>query len=139
MPTQNGQAAEPAYLIFKLKTPSRAEHGPHEGLDIKGIGDTMPAYIISDVTVRDAQAFQTYRTRAAASIAHYGGHYLVRGGPIEKLEGDWSPRAVVIVEFPDLEQARAWYRSPEYAHALEVRDQALGRNLILVDGVNPEG
>ncbi len=99
----------------------------------------MPAYIISDVTVRDAQAFQTYRTRAAASIAHYGGHYLVRGGPIEKLEGDWSPRAVVIVEFPDLEQARAWYRSPEYAHALEVRDQALGRNLILVDGVNPEG
>ncbi len=99
----------------------------------------MPAYIISDVTVRDAQAFQTYRTRAAASIAHYGGHYLVRGGPIEKLEGDWSPRAVVIVEFPDLEQARAWYRSREYAHALEVRDQALGRNLILADGVNPEG
>jgi len=99
----------------------------------------MPAYIISDVTVSDAEAFQTYRTRAAASIAHYGGHYLVRGGPIEKLEGDWSPQAIVIVEFPDLERARAWYRSPEYAHALEVRDQALSRNLILVDGVRQEG
>ena len=42
---------------------------------------------------------------------------------------------IVIVEFPNLEQARAWYRSPEYAFALEVRDTALSRNLILVDGV----
>ncbi len=98
----------------------------------------MPAYIISDVTVSDAETFQIYRTRAAASIAHYGGHYLVRGGSIEKLEGDWSPQAIVIVEFPDIERARAWYRSSEYAHALEVRDQALSRNLILVDGVTPE-
>lgn len=98
----------------------------------------MPAYIISDITVRDAEAFQTYRTRAAASIAQYGGRYLVRGGPIEQLEGDWSPRAIVIVEFPDLERARAWYRSPEYALALEVRDRALSRNLILVDGVSQE-
>ncbi|GAC1044903.1 DUF1330 domain-containing protein [Rhizobium sp. No.120] len=99
----------------------------------------MPAYIISDVTVRNAEAFQTYRTRAAASIAHYGGHYLVRGGSIEKLEGGWSPQAIVIVEFPDLERARAWYGSAEYAHALEVRDQALSRNLILIDGVGGEG
>ena len=99
----------------------------------------MPAYVISDLTARDAEAFEAYRTRAAASIAHYGGRYLVRGGPIERLEGDWSPRAIVIVEFPDLERARAWYRSPEYALALDVRDQALGRNLILVDGVSQEG
>lgn len=99
----------------------------------------MPAYIISDVTVRDADAFQIYRTRAAVSIAQHGGHYLVRGGAIEQLEGDWSPRAIVIVEFPDVERARAWYGSSEYAHALEVRDQALNRNLILVDGVSPEG
>ena len=99
----------------------------------------MPAYIISDVTVSDAEPRQTYRTRAAASIARYGGHYLVRGGPIEKLEGVWLPQAIVIVEFPDLERARAWYRSPEYAYALEVRDQALSRNLILVDGVRQEG
>ena len=98
----------------------------------------MPAYIISDVTIRNGEAFQTYQARAATSIAHYDGHYLVRGGPIEKLEGDWSPQAIVIVEFPDLEQARAWYGSPEYAHALEVRDRALSRNLILVDGVSLE-
>ncbi|TXH79728.1 MAG: DUF1330 domain-containing protein [Rhizobium sp.] len=98
----------------------------------------MPAYIISDVTVRDAEAFETYRTRAAASIARHGGRYLVRGGAIEGLEGDWSPRAIVIVEFPDLERARAWYRSPEYALALDIRDQALSRNLILLDGVSQD-
>jgi uncharacterized protein (DUF1330 family) len=96
----------------------------------------MAAYLISDVTVRNAEAFQTYRTRAAASIEQYGGRYLVRGGPIEALEGDWTPRAIIVVEFADLDRARAWYRSPEYAAALAVRDEALSRNLILVDGIS---
>jgi uncharacterized protein (DUF1330 family) len=96
----------------------------------------MPAYLISDVSVRDAEAFQAYRTRAAASIERYGGRYLVRGGPIETLEGGWTPRTIIVVEFADLDRARAWYRSPEYASALEVRDAALGRNLILVDGIS---
>jgi uncharacterized protein (DUF1330 family) len=94
------------------------------------------AYLISDVTVKDPAAFQTYRTRAAAAIAKFGGRYLARGGEIEWLEGSWTPRVIIIVEFPSLERARAWYASPDYAHALEVRDQALSRNLILVDGYN---
>jgi len=96
----------------------------------------VAAYLISDVTVRSAEAFQAYRTRAAASIEQYGGRYLVRGGSIETLEGVWTPRAIIVVEFDDVERARAWYRSPEYAAALAVRDEALSRNLILVDGVS---
>ena len=95
----------------------------------------MTAFLISDVSVRDAEAFQTYRARAAASIAAHGGRYLVRGGAIEALEGSWNPHTIIVVEFPTLERARAWYRSPEYASALEVRDAALVRNLILVDGI----
>jgi uncharacterized protein (DUF1330 family) len=51
------------------------------------------------------------------------------------LEGDWRPRTIIVVEFPSAEQAQAWYRSPEYASALAVRDEALSRNLILVEGV----
>jgi uncharacterized protein (DUF1330 family) len=62
----------------------------------------------------------------------------VRGGPIEQLEGNWAPRAIIVVEFPDIERARTWYRSPEYAFALEVRDRALSRNLILLDGISQE-
>lgn len=54
------------------------------------------------------------------------------------LEGNWTPRTIVIAEFPDIERARAWYRSPEYASALAVRDEALSRNLILVDGIAPQ-
>lgn len=96
----------------------------------------MPAYLISDVTAKDAEAFEIYRTRAAASIARHGGRYLVRGGPIEPLEGSWTPRTLIVVEFPDIDRAKAWYRSPEYAAALAVRDDALSRNLVLVDGIS---
>ena len=95
----------------------------------------MPAYLISDVAVRDPAAFETYRTRAAASIAAFGGRYVVRGGEVAVLEGQRHPSALVIVEFPDTATARRWYASPEYAAALEVRDRALVRSLILVDGV----
>lgn len=96
----------------------------------------MPVYLISDVTVRDPAAFETYRARAAASIQAFGGRYLVRGGELRVLEGQHHPSALVIVEFPDAATAKLWYASPEYAAALEVRDQALERSLILVDGVN---
>jgi uncharacterized protein (DUF1330 family) len=95
----------------------------------------MAAYVISDLSARDPVALQAYRTRAAAAIAQYGGRYLARFGEIEPLEGDWLPKMLVIVEFPTIERAREWYRSPEYAEALAVRDQALSRDLILVDGV----
>jgi uncharacterized protein (DUF1330 family) len=95
----------------------------------------MPAYAISDVTFRDAAAIESYRSRAAASIVQHGGRYLARGGAIETLEGDWRPANLIIVEFPDMARARAWYRSPEYAAALQFRDAALSRNLILVEGM----
>ncbi len=51
------------------------------------------------------------------------------------LRASGDARTIIIVEFPDLARARAWYRSPEYASALEFRDRALSRNLILVDGI----
>jgi uncharacterized protein (DUF1330 family) len=96
----------------------------------------MAAYLISDITVRDRAAFEVYRTRAADAIHTYGGRYLARLGEVQVLEGSWNPNMIVIVEFPNLEQARVWYHSPEYALALEMHDKALSRNLILVDGVN---
>jgi uncharacterized protein (DUF1330 family) len=94
--------------------------------------------MISDITVHDRTAFEIYRTRAADAIHTYGGRYLARSEEVQVLEGSWNPDMIVIVEFPSLEQARAWYRSPDYAFALEVRDTGLSRNLILVDGVPRE-
>ena len=98
----------------------------------------MPAYLISDVTVKDAEAFQAYRTRAAASIKQHGGRYLVRGGAVDTLEGSWTPTTIIVVEFPDLERARTWYGSQEYAAALAFRDDALSRNLVIVDGISDQ-
>lgn len=95
----------------------------------------MTVYVISEVETRDAEAMARYRVLAADSIARYGGRYVVRGGAIETLEGGWTPEAIVVVAFDTAEQARRWYASPEYAEALKVRQTALARRLIMVEGV----
>ncbi len=100
----------------------------------------MAAYVISEVEMVDPERFQRYRSLAPATIAKYGGHYIVRGGPVETVEGgdeDWQQKQIVIVEFPNLAKAHEWYASPEYAEALEVRRAALNRRLIFVEGVSP--
>jgi uncharacterized protein (DUF1330 family) len=95
----------------------------------------MVAYVISDVETRDAGLIDRYRTLAQASIARYGGRYIVRGGAIEPVEGGWNPDHLVIVEFPDMDRAYQWYRSEAYAEALTVAERALSRRLIFVEGV----
>ncbi len=75
----------------------------------------MAAYVISDLEILDNGQIEEYRSLAAASIAQYGGRYIVRGGAIEPIEGHWMPKGIVIVEFPNMERAREWYRSPEAA------------------------
>jgi uncharacterized protein (DUF1330 family) len=97
----------------------------------------MSAYVISEVDVRDAEDFEVYRTIAAKAIAQYGGRYLVRGGAASVVEGGPPPKNIIIVEFPTMERLREWYASPEYAEALKVRQTALDRRLIFVEGVAP--
>jgi len=97
----------------------------------------MSAYVISEVETRDAAAMETYRTLAAASIAQYGGKYLVRGGAAAIVEGGPPPKTLIIVELPSMARLREWYASPEYAEALKVRQNALDRRLVFVEGVSP--
>ena len=52
-----------------------------------------------------------------------------------RLKATWKPNAIIIIEFPDLERARTWYRSAEYASALAIRDDAISRDMILVEGM----
>jgi len=96
----------------------------------------MPAYVISEVRILDQDLIGNYRARAAASIEKYGGRYLVRSGAVELVEGERDrDKQFVIVEFPDMAKAREWYRSPEYAEALEFRYAALDRTLVFAEGV----
>jgi uncharacterized protein (DUF1330 family) len=97
----------------------------------------MSAYVISEVEPRDPVGWETYRSMAAKTIAQYGGRYLVRGGAAEAAEGGPPPKTLIIVEFPSMERLREWYASPEYAEALKVRQTALERRLIFVEGVAP--
>ncbi|MEH2590588.1 DUF1330 domain-containing protein [Bradyrhizobium sp. AZCC 1721] len=97
----------------------------------------MPAYVISEVEMRDAEGFEAYRIIAAKTIAQYGGRYLVRGGAATLIEGSPPPKVIIVVEFPTMERLREWYASPEYAEALRVRQTALDRRLVFVEGVAP--
>ncbi len=98
----------------------------------------MTAYVISDVEFLDPAQVDRYRSLAQGTIARYGGRYLARGGTVEPVEGGWAPKNIIIVAFPSMERARQWYRSPEYAEALVVRQTALDRRLIFVEGVPPD-
>jgi len=94
----------------------------------------MAAYVIGEVEIHDPQAYQAYARGVPATIAQYGGRYLVRGGAVDSKEGGWAPKRVVVLEFPSMEQARRWYASPEYAPLLAIRLKAAKARLVLVEG-----
>jgi len=94
----------------------------------------MAAYAIADVRIRDQALVGKYRELSQRSIAKYGGRYVVRGGTVHTMEGNWSPQIFVIVEFPTMERLREWYGSAEYAEALVIRGAAMDRQLIFMEG-----
>jgi len=81
----------------------------------------MPAYILAEIHVTDEAAYAPYRPLAAASIARFGGRFLVRGGKADLLEGAPAPEREVVIEFPDADTARRWYQSEEYQAAPSTR------------------
>jgi uncharacterized protein (DUF1330 family) len=94
----------------------------------------MPAYVINDMEVTDPDAFADYAKLSPSTVAQYGGRFLVRGGAIELVEGDRTPKRLVVIEFGTVERARAWLASPEYAPARRLRQGAAKSNLIVVEG-----
>ena len=94
----------------------------------------MAAYVIGEIEVTDLAVYDDYRRQVPATIAKYGGKFAVRGGKCEPLEGGWSPKRLVVVEFPSLEQALKWYRSPEYAPLIALRQRASRGKLVAVEG-----
>jgi uncharacterized protein (DUF1330 family) len=94
----------------------------------------MPAYIVVEVEVLDPERYEDYKRMVPASLAKYGGNFLVRGGKAENLEGTWSPKRMVIVEFPAVDQAKTWWNSPEYAEAKALRQATAKTEMIVVEG-----
>jgi len=97
----------------------------------------MPAYIIVEVDVHNEEAYEAYKQLTPASIAAYEGKFIVRGGHAQSLEGDWQPKRVVVLEFPDAEKAKAWWASSEYAPAKAIRQASAHTKMMLVEGYLP--
>ena len=95
----------------------------------------MPAYVVVQVDVHDTANYEQYRKMVPASIAAYGGRFLVRGGKTETLEGTWNPPRFVILQFDSVERAKAWWSSPEYAEAKALRQRLAHTELLVVEGV----
>jgi len=98
----------------------------------------MPAYLLVDIDVHDPERYEEYRAQAPAAIHAHGGRYLVRGGAAELLEGDREPHRVVVLEFPSVERARAFWDSPEYGAIAGIRHASASSHVLLVEGLeNP--
>lgn len=95
----------------------------------------MAAYIIVNLEVLDPVGYEEYRRMAPASIELYQGRYLIRGGAVEILEGEWPIQRLVVLEFPDAARAKAWWDSPEYRSARILRQKTARARMILVEGV----
>jgi uncharacterized protein (DUF1330 family) len=94
----------------------------------------VSAYVVAEVEVSDPAVYEDYRKMVPATIAKYGGRFLVRGGAVETKEGGWQPKRLVVLEFASMDQARKWYHSPEYAPALALRQKATRSKVLLVEG-----
>jgi uncharacterized protein (DUF1330 family) len=96
----------------------------------------MPAYVIASVSdAWDQEKLAEYRERNTNVVAAHGGRFIARGGAHETLEGDWAPKRLVIMEFPDIDAARGWYASDEYAALRELRQAASDTDIVVVEGV----
>jgi uncharacterized protein (DUF1330 family) len=95
----------------------------------------MPAYVIAELEVTDLAGFEDYRKNVPATIAAYGGRYLARGGALEPLEGGWAPKRMVVLEFPSMAQAKAWYASAEYRDLMALRQRTSKSKVVLLEGL----
>jgi uncharacterized protein (DUF1330 family) len=95
----------------------------------------MPAYLIVDLEVQDPEKIAEYRRGAGPTVLKHGGRLLVGNGAREVLEGSWTPKELIIIEFPSMQELKNWYNSAEYQPLIDLRKAAARTNLIAIEGV----
>jgi uncharacterized protein (DUF1330 family) len=95
----------------------------------------MVAYAIAQIDVNDPEAFKKYQAEVPATVAKYGGTYVVRGGEVTPMEGGWAPKRVVVLEFPNMTTLKKWYESKDYQSIIKFRTDASDGKLIFVEGL----
>jgi uncharacterized protein (DUF1330 family) len=95
----------------------------------------MAAFFVVDLDITDSTGFDEYRRVVPPVIEKFGGRFLVRGGTAEVLEGQWKPKRLTLIEFPNMARAREFYTSPDYQKIIGLRLKAANTNLVLAEGV----
>jgi uncharacterized protein (DUF1330 family) len=96
-----------------------------------------PGYVIAEVDVTDPEAFKKYAEKVPATVAAADGHYLVRGGKIQVVEGE-APKRVVVIAFESAEKAHAWEYSPAYEAIKPMRQSSAKSRIFIVEGIAPQ-
>ncbi len=95
----------------------------------------MSAYVIVDTKIENPEIYEEYKKLAKPIAEQYGGVYRARGGELDVRESDlWTPTRMVIIEFPDMDSARAFVDSEEYAPVQPMRQNNAKCTLVIVDG-----
>jgi uncharacterized protein (DUF1330 family) len=96
----------------------------------------MPAFIIVETNIQDPDQYERYKEATPAAVAAAGGKFVVRGGELAVLEGDWNPTRLVMLEFENLDAARRFYDSAEYQEVKRLREGAARLNMVAVEGLD---
>jgi len=95
----------------------------------------MPAYLIVETDIHDPEQYERYKAASPAAVAAGGGRFVVRGGELAVLEGDWQPKRLVVLEFENLEAAKRFYESADYQEVKKLRDGAATLRMVAVEGI----
>ncbi len=96
----------------------------------------MPAYVIVETDIHDPERYERYKEASPGAVAAGGGRFIVRGGEMAVLEGDWNPKRLVMLEFEDLKAAKRFYESEAYQNAKKLREGAADLNMVAVQGTD---
>jgi uncharacterized protein (DUF1330 family) len=94
----------------------------------------MSAYVIVEVAIEDYKEYEEYKKLVPASLAAFNGKFIVRGGKTTMLEGDWQPERIIVLEFPTVQMANAWWSSEIYSPAKSIRQRVATTKMIIVEG-----
>ena len=92
----------------------------------------MSAFVLVEVNIQDPVVYEEYKKLTPASVEAYGGKFVIRGNPVQVMEGEWNYDRMVLLEFPSKEIAIEWYNSKEYQKAKKIRENAASANFFIV-------
>ncbi len=95
----------------------------------------MSAYVIVEIDIVDPAGYEEYKKLAGATVEKYGGKYIVRGGAVETLEGNWKPKRIVVLQFGSMQRAKDWLNCEEYREPRKMRHCTAKTKMIVVEGV----